>query len=123
MARNCEKKLIGLNRMYIKQQQEEESIKRPKRPPLKHLKSAQEVKKWIPSIKKELDYCLEQLSGARKHTYPENKIKEFEEKVIELEKEHKKFVQKVFELDPQTSGVPWQPRGYVSKRKASEKET
>ena len=32
-----------------------------------------------------------------------------------------RFVQKVFELDPQTSGVPWKPRGYVSKRKASEK--
>jgi hypothetical protein len=31
-----------------------------------------------------------------------------------------RFVQKVFELDPQTSGIPWQPRGYVSKRKAAE---
>ena len=29
-------------------------------------------------------------------------------------------MQKVFELDPQTSGIPWQPRGYVSKRKAPE---
>ena len=31
-----------------------------------------------------------------------------------------RFVQKVFELDPKTSGIPWQPRGYVSKRKAAE---
>ena len=31
-----------------------------------------------------------------------------------------RFVQKVFKLDPQTSGVPWQPRAYVSKRKAAE---
>ncbi|CAB4003707.1 Hypothetical predicted protein [Paramuricea clavata] len=87
------------------------------------LHSAQEVKKWIPSIKKELDYCLEQLSGARQHQYPERKVKEFEEKVQLLEKEYKRFVQKVFELDPQTSGIPWQPRGYVSKRKAAEMST
>ena len=95
-------------------------MKNPERPPLGSLHSAQEVKKWIPSIKKELDYYLEQLSGARQHQYPENKIKDFEEKVQFLEKEYKRFVQKVFKLDPQTSGVPWQPRAYVSKRKAAD---
>jgi len=26
-------------------------------------------------------------------------------------------VRKVYELDPSTTAVPWQPRGYVSKRK------
>ena len=26
-------------------------------------------------------------------------------------------MKKVYELDPRTTGVPWQPRGYVSKRK------
>ena len=28
-----------------------------------------------------------------------------------------RFVKKVYELDPSTTGVPWQPRGYVSKRR------
>ena len=28
-----------------------------------------------------------------------------------------RFVRKVYELDPSTTGIPWQPRGYVSKRK------
>ncbi|XP_028404558.1 uncharacterized protein LOC114527128 [Dendronephthya gigantea] len=119
MARNCEKKLIGLNRMYIKKQQEDEKIKNPSRPPLCSLHSVQEIKNWIPGIKRELDYCLEQLSGARQHQYPERKVKEFEEKVKILEKDYKRFVQKIFELDPQTSGIPWQPRGYTSKRKSS----
>lgn len=31
-----------------------------------------------------------------------------------------RFVKKVYELDPSTTGVPWQPRGYVSKRKNTE---
>ena len=26
----------------------------------------------------------------------------------------------MFELDPSTTGVPWQPRGYVSKRKTTD---
>ncbi|RMX41189.1 hypothetical protein pdam_00022386 [Pocillopora damicornis] len=53
------------------------------------LNSASEVKKWIPGIKKELDYYLDQLSGARKHRYPDTKMKEFEKKVEELENEYK----------------------------------
>lgn len=28
-----------------------------------------------------------------------------------------RFVKKVYELDPSTTGIPWQPRGYTSKRK------
>jgi len=97
----------------------EELEKNPRRPHLRSLKSAAEVKQWIPGIKREIDYCLDQISGARQHRYPDTKIKEFERKVEELEKEYKRFVNKVYELDPSTkvTGVPWQPRGYVSKRK------
>ncbi|XP_020631412.1 uncharacterized protein LOC110068375 isoform X2 [Orbicella faveolata] len=116
MARNCEKKLIGLNRLWLAKQQKEELEKSPKRPHLRSLNSATEVKRWIPGIKREMDYYLD-LSGARQHRYPDTKIKEFENKVEELENEYKRFVRKVYELDPSTTGVPWQPRGYVSKRK------
>ena len=31
-----------------------------------------------------------------------------------------RFVKKVYELDPSTTGIPWQPRGYTSKRKNME---
>lgn len=31
-----------------------------------------------------------------------------------------RFVKKVYELDPGTTSVPWQPRGYVSKRKTTD---
>ncbi|XP_058953956.2 uncharacterized protein [Pocillopora verrucosa] len=120
MARNCEKKLIGLNRLWLAKQQKDEEESRPKRPHLRSLNSASEVKKWIPGIKKELDYYLDQLSGARKHRYPDTKMKEFEKKVEELENEYKRFVKKVYELDPSTTSVPWQPRGYVSKRKTTD---
>ncbi|XP_078352845.1 uncharacterized protein LOC144637658 [Oculina patagonica] len=120
MARNCEKKLIGLNRLWLAKQQKEELEKNPKRPHLRSLNSATEVKRWIPGIKREMDYCLDQISGARQHRYPDTKIKEFENKVEELENEYKRFVKKVYELDPSTTGVPWQPRGYVSKRKNTE---
>lgn len=98
----------------------EEEESRPRRPHLRSLNSAAEVKKWIPGIKKELDYYLDQLSGARKHRYPDTKMKEFEKKVEELENEYKRFVKKVYELDPSTASVPWQPRGYVSKRKTAD---
>ncbi|KAJ7357764.1 hypothetical protein OS493_023239 [Desmophyllum pertusum] len=121
MARNSEKKLIGLNRLWLEKQQKEELERRPKRPHLRSINSAAEVKRWIPGIKREMDYYLDQISGARQHRYPDMKIKEFENKVEELENEYKRFVKRVYELDPSTTGIPWQPRGYVSKRKNTER--
>ena len=117
MARNCEKHFVGLNRVFLEEQWNRE--KERTRPPLYALKTADEVRKWIPSITKEIDYCLRQLSGARKHDYPENKLNEFEERVEKLRKEHKRFVDKVFELDPTQQGTPWKERAYVSKRKTT----
>ena len=117
MARNCEKHFVGLNRVFLEEQwKREEELKRP---PLYKLQTAEEVRKWIPSISKEIDYCLRQLSGARGHDYQESKKKEFEQRVQDLEKERKRFIQKVYQLDPtqKDKGVPWQPKSYVSKRK------
>ena len=37
-----------------------------------------------------------------------------------MEKEHKRFVNKVFQLDPNQKGVPWEAKAYSSKRKSSE---
>ena len=121
MARNCEKHFVGLNRVFLEEQWKRE--KELERPPLHKLKTAADVRKWIPSIKKDIEYYLRQLSGARKHDYPETKLKEFEEKVEALEKEHKKFVNKVFQLDPNQKGIPWEAKAYISKRKTSESST
>ena len=122
MARNCEKHFVGLNRVFLGEQWKRDEER--KRPSLNKLTTAEEVRKWIPSIKKDIDYYLRQLSGARKHDYSEAKLKEFEEKVEQLERDHKRFVNKVYQLDPaqKSKGVPWEAKAYVSKRKL-EKET
>lgn len=116
MARNCEKNLCGLNRYVLAKRGEGKSGKKPARPPIRFLTSAEEAKKWIPSIKKEIDYCLRQIECATKRNYSDEMVKEFEERVERLEKEHWRFVHKVRELDPTTVGVPWQGREYATKR-------
>ena len=115
MARNSEKHFVGLNRVFLNKQWEKE--REQKRPHLDTLTTAADVRKWIPSIKKDLDYYLRQLSGARMHEYPPSKIEEFEQKVKYLEQNHKMFVKKVLELDSNQSGIPWEPKVYISKRK------
>lgn len=116
MARNYEKRYTGLNRFLEAKQQEGSQSKAP-RPPLHKLKTAEEAKKWIPSIRKEIEYCLQQISGVESRNYPEHKLKEFQERVEQLEREHQRFVEKVHALDPHTRGsIPWQPRAYSRKR-------
>ena len=123
MARNCEKHFVGLNRVFLNEQWKRDEER--KRPSLNRLTTAEEVRKWIPSIKKDIDYYLRQLSGARKHDYPETKLKEFEEKIEQLEKDHKRFVNKVYQLDPdqKSKGIPWEAKAYVSKRKLQKETT
>ena len=51
-------------------------------------------KRDCPDIKNCLLLCLtlqQQISGARQHRYPDTKMKEFERKVEELEKEYKRY--------------------------------
>lgn len=116
MARNCEKNFCGLNRYVLAKREESKSTKKAVRPSIHSLKSAEEVKKWIPNIKKEIDYCLRQIECATRRNYSDQMVKEFEERVERLEKEHWRFVHKVRELDPATVGVPWQGREYATKR-------
>ena len=116
MARNAEKNLCGLNRYVLAKREEGKSARKTARPSVKSLTSAEEAKKWIPNIKKEIDYCLRQIECATRRNYSDQMVKEFEERVERLEKEHWRFVHKVQELDPATVGVPWQGRGYTTKR-------
>ena len=116
MARNSEKNFCGLNRYILAKREEGKSTKKAVRPSIHSLKSAEEAKKWIPNIKKEIDYCLRQIECATRRNYSEQMVKDFEERVERLEKEHWRFVHKVRELDPATVGVPWQGREYATKR-------
>lgn len=113
MARNSEKRLGGLNRFLEAKQKKE---KGPGRPPLYKLATADEVKKWIPSITKEIEYLLQQISSTSRN-YQEKTIDGFKLRVDDLKKEHQRFVAKVQSLDPAYKDViPWEPRGYRRKR-------
>ncbi|XP_053700106.1 uncharacterized protein si:dkey-86e18.1 [Synchiropus splendidus] len=115
MARNEEKQQGRLNRLWLQREREEGRLKDPKpqRPKLSTLNSASSVKKWIPSIKKEMEYCLQQSQLAH---YPERKIAEFHLQIEALEKEYKSFIRKLHLLDPTCKDHPWTPRAYRKRR-------
>uniref|UniRef100_A0A3Q3DKL5 Si:dkey-86e18.1 n=1 Tax=Hippocampus comes TaxID=109280 RepID=A0A3Q3DKL5_HIPCM len=84
-----------------------------RRPKLCTLNSASSVKKWIPSIKKDMEYYLQQSQLAH---YPERKIEEFQLKMEALEREYKRFVTKLRVLDPTCKHKPWTLRAYCKRR-------
>ncbi|XP_018413381.1 PREDICTED: uncharacterized protein LOC108788153 [Nanorana parkeri] len=88
------------------------------RPKLGALHTAAGVKKWIPSIKHEIDYYLEQSQLSH---YSERKIEEFEGKIEALKKEYQSHLWKLRRLDPSCKEHPWKPRGYTRKRTADGK--
>uniref|UniRef100_A0AAY4CX44 Uncharacterized protein n=1 Tax=Denticeps clupeoides TaxID=299321 RepID=A0AAY4CX44_9TELE len=110
MARNAEKQLGKLNRLWLQKEREDGRIKdaRP-RPKLSSLNSSAAVKRWIPSIKSDMEYYLQQSQLSH---YPERKIAEFQQHIEELEKEYKRFVRKLRTLDPSCKHHPWTPRAY-----------
>jgi hypothetical protein len=88
------------------------------------LASAEDVKGWIPSIEKEISYLLKQIEGTGSRKHNDAKIKEFQERIDYLQREHKRFVAKVRSLDPSYRDVvPWQPRGYKRKRQSDGQST
>eukprot|EP00026_Physarum_polycephalum_P003734 Phypoly_transcript_03748.p2 GENE.Phypoly_transcript_03748~~Phypoly_transcript_03748.p2 ORF type:complete len:356 (-),score=58.69 Phypoly_transcript_03748:106-1173(-) len=118
MARNEEKNYTILNRLYLENQAKLSKDKKPERPNLNTLTTAAEVKKWIPGIKWEINFCLHHLSGIR--NYPDYKIREFQERLEQLKVEYKRWVKRTLELDPDTIGVPGNPHIYHSKKTVQE---
>ncbi|XP_075040102.1 uncharacterized protein LOC142099996 [Mixophyes fleayi] len=120
MARNQEKQLSKLNRLWLQREREEGRVKEihNNRPRLSALNTASDVKKWIPSIKSEIEYYLEQSHLIH---YSERKIQEFQEKIEALKKEYQSHVWKLRRLDPSCKDHPWKPRGYTRKRAADGK--
>ncbi|XP_073449964.1 uncharacterized protein [Aquarana catesbeiana] len=120
MARNEEKQLGRLNRVWLQREREEGRVKDigSNRPKLGALHTATDVKKWIPSIKNEIEYYLEQSQLSH---YSERKIGEFEGKIEALKKEYQSYLWKLRRLDPSCKDHPWKPRGYTRKRTADGK--
>ena len=120
MARNSEKNLSRLNRYVLAKERQTKPMKsgsfKSSRPPLKALKSVEEVKRWMPDITKEIDYCLSQIECSVRRNYSDKMVEEFEERVENLQKEYKSFISRVYQLDPSTKGVPWKAREYVPQR-------
>ncbi|XP_047444325.1 uncharacterized protein si:dkey-86e18.1 [Mugil cephalus] len=115
MARNEEKQQGRLNRLWLEKEREEGRLKdvHVRRPKLSTLNSAVSVKKWIPSIKNEIEYYLQQSQLSH---YPERKIAEFQLQIQALEKEYKSFIYKLRVLDPACKDKPWTPRAYRKRR-------
>ncbi|XP_040896535.1 uncharacterized protein si:dkey-86e18.1 [Toxotes jaculatrix] len=115
MARNEEKQQGRLNRLWLQKEREEGRLKdaHERRPKLSALNSASSVKKWIPSIKNEIEYYLQQSQLSH---YPERKIAEFQLHIEALEKEYKSFIAKLRVLDPSCKHKPWTPRAYCKRR-------
>ncbi|XP_044056800.1 uncharacterized protein si:dkey-86e18.1 isoform X2 [Siniperca chuatsi] len=115
MARNEEKQQGRLNRLWLQKEREAGRLKdvHERRPKLSTLNSASSVKKWIPSIKKEIEYYLQQSQLSH---YPERKIAEFQLHIDALEKEYKSFIAKLRVLNPSCKHKPWTPRAYCKRR-------
>ncbi|KAI7799512.1 uncharacterized protein si:dkey-86e18.1 [Triplophysa rosa] len=115
MARNEEKQLGKLNRLWLQKEKEEGRIIdiHVPRPKLGTLNSVEAVKKWIPSIKKEIEYYLQQSQLSH---YPERKIDEFHQHIEGLQREYKRYLNKLRFLDPTCKTTPWKPRSYTKRR-------
>lgn len=80
------------------------------------------MKRWIPNIKAEIQFCLHHLSGVR--NYPEYKIKEFRERLERLQTQLKRWTRRVIELNPNEqyfAPSPGEPHyAYISKKRMEE---
>ncbi|XP_069794604.1 uncharacterized protein [Narcine bancroftii] len=121
MARNEEKQLGKLNRLWLQREKEEGRIREihQNRPKLSSLNSAVDVKKWIPSIKSEIEYYLQQSQLSH---YSERKIEEFQDHIEELQKEYRCYLWKLRRLDPSHKEHPWKPRAYTRKKSPTIKQ-
>ncbi|KAJ8277849.1 hypothetical protein GJAV_G00080850 [Gymnothorax javanicus] len=115
MARNAEKHFGKLNRLWLQKEREEGRIQdvHKARPRLSSLNTASAVKKWIPTIKNEIEYYLQQSQLSH---YPERKILEFQQHIEELRVEYKHYIRKLRSLDPTCKQHPWTPRAYMKRR-------
>eukprot|EP00026_Physarum_polycephalum_P005818 Phypoly_transcript_05857.p2 GENE.Phypoly_transcript_05857~~Phypoly_transcript_05857.p2 ORF type:complete len:250 (-),score=57.99 Phypoly_transcript_05857:91-840(-) len=116
MARNEEKARTQLNRLHASKQEKLHEDKYHI-PPLATLETAQQVKRYIPRIRREISYCLRQISKKRFRDY---KIEEFKERLDKLKNQYRSFNKKAIKLDPNMVALPGKKHAYVPKRKVEE---
>eukprot|EP01118_Nematostelium_gracile_P018125 TRINITY_DN794_c0_g1_i4.p1 TRINITY_DN794_c0_g1~~TRINITY_DN794_c0_g1_i4.p1 ORF type:complete len:168 (-),score=44.18 TRINITY_DN794_c0_g1_i4:173-631(-) len=114
MARNHEKNLTQLNRLYLEKENERTKRRREERPPLEAVNTAAGLRKWIPTLESEIAYCVRHTSGIR--NYSEKKIEELNGKLEEAKKEYQRWEEKLNRLEPGSS-QNGELKPYVSKRK------
>ncbi|XP_042904870.1 uncharacterized protein [Parasteatoda tepidariorum] len=113
MARNEEKHYGRLNRLYLSAEKKKYEEAHPARPKLDSLHTVEEIKKWLPSIKRDIDFYLKK---SQVTCYSDQHIAECGEKIVKLEREFKAFVRKIKQLSPDaTDPIPWTSRGYKRK--------
>ncbi|XP_022240554.1 uncharacterized protein LOC106458578 isoform X2 [Limulus polyphemus] len=117
MARNEEKHFARLNRLLLERENEEKKRKHPKRPRLENLHTVDEIKMWLPHIKRDIDISLKQ---SQVICYPDSTVHQYQEQVVKLEREYKAFVRKIKQLKPGLSTIPWTMRGYQDKVECEE---
>ncbi|XP_067678877.1 uncharacterized protein [Haliotis asinina] len=116
MARNEEKQLARLNRFYLQKDKEEYLKKNPPRPKLDTLSTAADIQKWLPSIKKEIEFCVKQSMVT---CYPEGTVKEFLSRVDKLKGEYRAFLRRLHEVNPNLQATPWTDRPYAGQKRGA----
>ncbi|XP_041357939.1 uncharacterized protein LOC121374885 isoform X2 [Gigantopelta aegis] len=120
MARNEEKQLARLNRFYLQKDKEAQQKKNPPRPRLETLNTSAEIQKWLPSIKRDLNFYIKQSEVT---CYPQSKIDQFSRKINGLKWEYRAFVRKLRELNPGLEVTPWTDRPYAGHKRKAEPES
>ncbi|XP_046335937.2 uncharacterized protein LOC124117954 isoform X1 [Haliotis rufescens] len=116
MARNEEKQLARLNRFYLQKDKEEYLKKNPPRPKLGTLNTAADIQKWLPSIKKEIEFCVKQSMVT---CYPEGTVQEFLSRVDKLKGEYRAFIRRLREVNPNLQATPWTDRPYAGQKRGA----
>ncbi|XP_071449526.1 uncharacterized protein [Hetaerina americana] len=114
MARNYEKNFGQLNRWWLSKNPSNKPVKRPR---LADLNSVEEIQKWLPSVKEEINFCLTQ---SQVPCYTDKKVGEYHKHVLKLEIEYKRMLKKAKSLDSRAVMYDGKVRPYIKKRKEDE---
>lgn len=97
--------------MQLLRERQERVKKAPPRPPLSSLKTAFEIRKWLPSLNRDIEITL----GLTKCvSYHDRKISELYANLDRLQADLDAFLKKLQRLEGPAYVPPGQPRPYVS---------
>jgi len=117
MASNEEKARTQLNRLYDAKKEKTTEDKHYI-PPLASLETAQQVKRYIPRIRRDISFCLRQIGGKKR--FRDYKIEEFKERLDKLKIQYRRFNRKALQLDPNMISLPGKKHAYIPKSKVEE---